>query len=120
MATILQLSVSVYWAENAIDWETNVKVTECEDRNEPNVDHRGLKRLRLKTLQIHGSFAKTGSGLLGFGFIDSLLLATLPQTINISPQFYFSYPDPGHTAVARTLIGGVSIHIFMFCPTSFF
>ena len=23
-------------------------------------------------------------------------------------------------AVARTLIGGVHIHIFMFCPTSFF
>ena len=25
-----------------------------------------------------------------------------------------------HRAVARTLIGGVHIHIFMFCPTSFF
>ena len=24
------------------------------------------------------------------------------------------------TAVARTLIGGMFIHIFMFCPTSFF
>ena len=25
-----------------------------------------------------------------------------------------------NTAVARTLIGGVFIHLFMFCPTSFF
>ena len=25
-----------------------------------------------------------------------------------------------YTAIARTLIGGVFIHIFMFCPTSFF
>ena len=29
-------------------------------------------------------------------------------------------PCQRSTAVARTLIGGVFIHIFMFCPTSFF